>query len=237
MTMDTLAATRLALHRVAAYVVSPARRHATGNEIALVVTPGGFGTPPFGDDEAVRVEGTRLVRRRGGARSADGADHAARGRRVRRPGAGRRVGRASSTSRRPATSTRRSTSIADGGRAAWPASRRWPTARWRRCGRSAGAGRRSPPRRHAVARALRRRHRPRREAGGRRATYGGSPGDDAHPEPYLYVAPWARRAGRVLERRGVRRREPRRVRAAGGRRDPAAAALAFFERGRREIAA
>lgn len=25
----------------------------------------------------------------------------------------------------------------------------------------------------------------------RRAAYGASPGDDAHPEPYLYVAPWA----------------------------------------------
>jgi hypothetical protein len=26
---------------------------------------------------------------------------------------------------------------------------------------------------------------------GRRATYGGSPGDEQHPLPYLYVAPWA----------------------------------------------
>ncbi|MGI9602080.1 MAG: hypothetical protein ACR2QE_09360, partial [Acidimicrobiales bacterium] len=25
---------------------------------------------------------------------------------------------------------------------------------------------------------------------GRRATYGASAGDDAHPEPYLYVGPW-----------------------------------------------
>lgn len=28
------------------------------------------------------------------------------------------------------------------------------------------------------------------EAAGRRANYGGSPGDDHHPEPYLYVGPW-----------------------------------------------
>ncbi|GIU91684.1 MAG: hypothetical protein KatS3mg011_0590 [Acidimicrobiia bacterium] len=27
-------------------------------------------------------------------------------------------------------------------------------------------------------------------SGGRRASFGGSPGDDAHQEPYLYVAPW-----------------------------------------------
>ena len=29
------------------------------------------------------------------------------------------------------------------------------------------------------------------EAGGRRATFGASPGDGEHPEPYLYVAPWS----------------------------------------------
>jgi hypothetical protein len=28
------------------------------------------------------------------------------------------------------------------------------------------------------------------EAAGRRATYGFSPGDEDHPEPYVYVAPW-----------------------------------------------
>jgi hypothetical protein len=28
------------------------------------------------------------------------------------------------------------------------------------------------------------------EAAGRRANFGASPGDDAHPEPYLYVGPW-----------------------------------------------
>jgi hypothetical protein len=35
------------------------------------------------------------------------------------------------------------------------------------------------------------------DAGADRATYGISPGDDDHPEPYLYVAPWERRAGPV----------------------------------------
>jgi hypothetical protein len=29
------------------------------------------------------------------------------------------------------------------------------------------------------------------EAAGRRATYGASPGDEHHPEPYLYVGPWS----------------------------------------------
>jgi hypothetical protein len=31
------------------------------------------------------------------------------------------------------------------------------------------------------------------EAAGSRAAYGASPGDDVHPEPYLYVAPWSAR--------------------------------------------
>ena len=30
-------------------------------------------------------------------------------------------------------------------------------------------------------------------AAGRRATYGASPGDRSHPEPYLYASPWAGR--------------------------------------------
>jgi len=33
------------------------------------------------------------------------------------------------------------------------------------------------------------------EAAGQRANYGGSPGDEGHPGPYLYVGPWAHRDG------------------------------------------
>ncbi|MGH9038653.1 MAG: hypothetical protein ACRDZ3_00305 [Acidimicrobiia bacterium] len=56
-----LADTRLALHRLAAYVISPARRRAN-TRIALRFTRGGFGTPFFGADDQVRVAGGRLVR-------------------------------------------------------------------------------------------------------------------------------------------------------------------------------
>ena len=59
--MSTFVSTREALHRVAEQVVSPARVAATGHEIALMVTPGGFGTPPFPDGGGVRVDGTELV--------------------------------------------------------------------------------------------------------------------------------------------------------------------------------
>jgi hypothetical protein len=60
----TLAGTRLALHRLAVYVVSPARRRVNG-KIALRWTLGGFGTPFFGADEQVRVAGAQLVRQKG----------------------------------------------------------------------------------------------------------------------------------------------------------------------------
>jgi hypothetical protein len=53
--------TREKLHRLAEQVVSPARVHATGNEIALIPTPGGWGTPPFPGGGWMRVEGTELV--------------------------------------------------------------------------------------------------------------------------------------------------------------------------------
>jgi hypothetical protein len=56
--------TRLALHRLGVYVVSPTRQRATG-KMALRWTLGGLGTPFFGDDEQVRIAGTDLVRQRG----------------------------------------------------------------------------------------------------------------------------------------------------------------------------
>jgi hypothetical protein len=56
-----LAETRRALHRLAVYVLSPARRRVKG-KIGLRWTLGGFGTPFFGDDEQVRVQGTTIVR-------------------------------------------------------------------------------------------------------------------------------------------------------------------------------
>jgi hypothetical protein len=64
---DTLATTVRALHLLAEQVVSPARERATGNEIALRWTPGGFGTPRFGRDEQVRVVGAELVVVSGGS--------------------------------------------------------------------------------------------------------------------------------------------------------------------------
>lgn len=60
-----LAATRTDLHRLAAYVVAPARHTANG-KFGLRSTFGGFGTPFFGDDRQVRVVGDQLVDQRAG---------------------------------------------------------------------------------------------------------------------------------------------------------------------------
>jgi hypothetical protein len=57
----TLTATRTALHRVAVHVLAKAR-HASTGRFGLRVTPGGFGTPAFGEDaEVVRIAGGLLV--------------------------------------------------------------------------------------------------------------------------------------------------------------------------------
>lgn len=57
-----LASTRTALHAVAEHVISRARARQAGGKIGLRWTRGGFGTPFFGEDVQLRVEGAELVR-------------------------------------------------------------------------------------------------------------------------------------------------------------------------------
>jgi len=59
------AQTRDSMHRLAEGVIKVAREHVTG-EFSLIRTPGGFGTPPFGGDNQVRVDGVELVVRENG---------------------------------------------------------------------------------------------------------------------------------------------------------------------------
>jgi hypothetical protein len=64
------ARTRKSLHRLAEDVIKPAREQTSGGW-TLTETPAGFGTPPFGEDCQVRVEGVELVvRERGTERRA-----------------------------------------------------------------------------------------------------------------------------------------------------------------------
>lgn len=57
---DTFVRTRLSMHALAEHVLCAAR-HRVNGKIGLRFTRNGFGTPFFGADEQVRVEGTTLV--------------------------------------------------------------------------------------------------------------------------------------------------------------------------------
>jgi hypothetical protein len=67
------------------------------------------------------------------------------------------------------------------------------------------------------------------EGDGRRANYGASPGDETHPEPYLYVGPWtAEVSGPLWNAGGFNGAELGYAELLTAD-DPAAAALEFFE--------
>ncbi len=62
---DSFVAARDGMHALAEHVLAPAR-YRSDRHIGLVPTPGGFGTPTFGDGERVRVDGVELVHERPG---------------------------------------------------------------------------------------------------------------------------------------------------------------------------
>jgi hypothetical protein len=184
-------ATRAALHALAEHVVAPARHRAEGR-IGLAPTPGGFGTPTFGDGERVRVEGVELVHERPGSTTRVGITNLG--------AAAQFVGiplGAPVEVYTPATSSdpdvpllvdaqaarvlaewfALGTSLLDELRSTYAASDPSSVTLW--------------PEHFDVACDLGDTH------AGTRANYGASPGDDAIPEPYLYVGPWdaARRVG------------------------------------------
>ena len=69
------------------------------------------------------------------------------------------------------------------------------------------------------------------EQAGARAAYGCSPGDEAHAEPYIYVAPWtAPPAGELWQAAGFPGAELSYAELLAAD-DPRALALEFFERG------
>lgn len=173
--------TRDSLHRVAERVISPARQRDNG-KIALRWTLGGFGTPFFGADAQIRVEGGQLVIDAGGeerrhpivtiagAAAAIGFDLVGATEEqldaplAIDPAAARVLGDWYGFA----------TSVLEELRAEAPpdsfASR---VQLW--------------PEHFDVAVELG------SEEEGRRANFGGSPGDESHPEPYLYVGPWIER--------------------------------------------
>jgi hypothetical protein len=183
----SLATTRLALHRLAVYVLSPARRRRNG-KIALRYTRGGFGTPFFGRDEQVRIEDGELVLERGGSSERHpvttlGADADAV------LGSPPDVEWAADFDV-PEPGPVDAPLPVDPAAAAWLGD--WYGFAWSvleelRAGAASEDATRVqlwPEHFDAAFECL-------PEAGGRRAGYGASPGDAAHDRPYLYVTPWS----------------------------------------------
>lgn len=186
---DSFAGTRESLHFVAEHLLKPKREMETGNEIALMFTPGGFGTAPWEDGVTsggrgqARVDGVELVSVELPYETRVGADDLERG-----------VGLLGVEE--PPKSVDRSLRVeADAASA---------LADWFAFGTVALAGLldRHPdpdsapirlwPEHFDVATEVG------SEAAGERANFGASPGDESHPEPYLYVGPWDQsRSGEV----------------------------------------
>jgi hypothetical protein len=151
---DRFVPCREVLHGYAESTLKPAREAANG-KIGLRYTRGGFGTPFFGDDEQLRIEGAELVRVEGG----DEASREAIG------------GVSAEAVAALADWYGLVASVLEELRAqAGPELEASRVQLW--------------PEHFDVSTELG------SEAAGARAGYGGSPGDDDHDEPYLYVVPW-----------------------------------------------
>lgn len=187
----TLIETRLALHRLAFYVLSASRHAATGR-IGLRSTPGGFGTPPFDDtdgrERVLRVEGSDLVVESDGAVQRSPITTLG--------AAAEQVGITPDANRGaefdvPAIGLLDEPLTVDPNASAL-------LAEWFRFGFDALEAIRTEagPDDDVTEAQLWPEH---FDVGidmgsadaGRRASYGASPGDEAHPEPYLYVAAWS----------------------------------------------
>jgi hypothetical protein len=177
---DSFSATRDALHRVAEELVAPARK--PHNEIALRQTPGGFGTPEFefdGKRMQVRVEGAELVVVCDGAEDRAELTSLAEGGALLGPALlpdgvsedATPLGIDVEAAERLADFYAFAAELLESFKATLPAdaapsdTNLWPE----HFDTAFEAG---------------------DEAAGKRANYGASPGDESHPEPYLYVGPW-----------------------------------------------
>ena len=169
----TLPATRLALHRLAEHVLTPARQRANG-KIALRYVAGGFGTPFFGDDAQVRVAGADLV--------------------VDSPGGERRAPVASLAAAAAHVGVPRE--VADEPLEVDEAASRFLgdwygfTASVLEQLRAEAAAELDAARVQLWTEHFDLATELGAKDAGARAGYGGSPGDERHSEPYLYVVPW-----------------------------------------------
>ena len=216
--------TRVALHRVAELIVAPARK--PDNEIALVADRRRL------RDAAVRVRGRSAPGARGrpSSWSSPRTAPSAASRCARSP-SGRLRRRGPVRGRRPRG--RPTLDLDPEPRGCSASSTRSATRRCEPCSRR-------PPPPTTRRRSLWPEHfdiaiESGPEALGRRANYGASPGDEQHPEPYLYVGPWQDQGGGELWN-ATAFAAPSSLRGAGGRRRPAALAVEFFTVRREDLA-
>ena len=180
--LELLEQTRRSWHSVAEHVLAPARYHAEGR-IGLAVTPGGFGTPPTSAGLAARVDGADLVVGTTSSPLTTIADAAA--------ALGIEAGAPSAVYTPTTPLTPDARLVIDPGTAAVLAS--WFALGWSalealRAATDPAETPSSPtlwPEHFDAAIDLG------LEERGARGTFGVSPGDAEHPEPYLYVTHWA----------------------------------------------
>lgn len=195
----TLVDTRLALHRLAVYVISPARRQ-VNTKIGLRFTRGGFGTPFFQrtipgprplEHQQVRVAGTTLVHQVGGGTARSGSAAAVPLTTLSRAAAMILEGPPDEEWAKgfdvPPLGDPDEDLAIDPEAAAFLGD--WYGFSWsvleelRADAHSTDAGRvQLWPEHFDIAIGL--------GPAGAHADIGGSPGDDNHPEPYVYVSPW-----------------------------------------------
>jgi hypothetical protein len=217
--------TRDALHRVAVYVISPAQRLANG-EIILRATPGGFSTFEF-DGRVIGVDGAELV--------VDGVQHpiGSLNDAARLAGVAADVGQQGEFDVPPHGDLDAPLAIdPDGARALgeWYA---FATDVLDALRATAGPADdativRIWPEHFDAAIDLG------DQAAGRRGTYGASPGDRHHPEPYVYASPWAGRIDAFFDEPSFKGAARRRTTLAGTP-DPRGAAIDFLSEARDRI--
>lgn len=178
---------REALHRLAEEVIKPAREQTSG-EWTLVPTAGGFGTPVFGADNQVRLEGAELVVREGGEERRAPVSSLAAAAELVGPGLLPRPLAGLSADPLPIDEA-----AVDALAAAYAVGQET----LERLIGAAGEGDEPSvptlwPEHFDLAIEMG------AENAGRRANYGLSPGDEEHAEPYFYVGPWSARPGGEL---------------------------------------
>lgn len=179
---ETFGETRAALHALAEHVIAPARKAVDGR-IRLRWLPGGFGTPRYGSDQQIRVDGAELIVAGGGA-----------------------------CRRQPITSCRDAAGFVGVDRAGRPKEALdvdEQASRWLGDFYAFALAVLEDLRGHVTADApvLWPEHfdyaiTAGDESRGSRANYGASPGDEHHHEPYLYVGPWREQTGALWNATG-----------------------------------